>query len=180
MWKSVCDIGFSQIDDAPFAGPGHWNDPDMLVVGMVGWGASQHPTHLTPDEQYSHITLWCLLSAPLLIGCDVTRLDAFTLNLLTNDEVLALDQDALGKQARPAVRTDSLQVWVKDLQDGSRAAGVFNLSSKTTRYTLDLNALGLRKQISVRDIWRHREMGKYQSRVPLTVASHGVVLLKLR
>ena len=79
--------------------PGHWNDPDMLVVGKVGWGPNLHPTGLTPDEQYTHITLWCLLSAPLLIGCDMTQLDDFTLSLLTNDEVLAVDQDPLGKQA---------------------------------------------------------------------------------
>ena len=71
----------------------------MLVVGNVGWGPSLHPTHLTPNEQYTHISLWCLLSAPLLIGCDMTKLDDFTLSLLTNDEVLAVDQDPLGRQA---------------------------------------------------------------------------------
>jgi len=105
-WQSVSGIGFSQDRWAPFAGPGYWNDPDMLVVGMVGWG-TPHPTKLTPDEQYTHISLWCLLSAPLLLGADLDKLDDFTLSLLTNDEVLAVNQDSLGKD-HPSSR-----LWVK-------------------------------------------------------------------
>ncbi len=96
----VGEIGFLQDNWAQFAGPGHWNDPDMLVVGTVSVGAAMHPTRLTADEQYTHISMWCLLSAPLLIGCDLSHLDDFTKNLLTNDEVLAVDQDALGIPAR--------------------------------------------------------------------------------
>src|SRR5439155_21854073 len=91
--------GFGQDKWVPYSIPGHFNDADMLEVGYVGKSANPHPTNLTADEQYSHITIWSLLSAPLLLGCDMTRLDAFTLNLLDNDEVLAVDQDALGKQA---------------------------------------------------------------------------------
>ena len=122
-WKSVSGIGFRQSSWAPFAGPGHWNDPDMLVVGYVGWG-KPHPSQLTPDEQYTHISLWSLLSAPLLLGCDMPKLDAFTLSLLTNDEVLDVDQDPLGKQA---TRLDGeAEVWVKDMEDGSKAVGLFN------------------------------------------------------
>ncbi len=112
-WKSVAAIGFSQAPWARFAGPGHWNDPDMLVVGKVGWGPKLHPTGLTADEQYTHISLWCLLAAPLLIGCDLTQMDDFTLGLLTNDEVLAVDQDPLGKQAT-RVKEDpaaGVEVW---------------------------------------------------------------------
>ena len=80
-----------------YAGPGHWNDPDMLVIGTVGWDKGLRPTVLTPDEQYTHVSLWCLLSAPLMVGCDLTKLDDFTISLLTNDEVLDIDQDILGK-----------------------------------------------------------------------------------
>src|SRR5438034_7619572 len=98
-WRSMSGIGFGQAGHEKFARPGNWNDPDMLVVGLVGWGPKLHPTKLTPDEQYTHISLWCLLSAPLLIGCDMERLDPFTLSLLTNDEVLAIDQDRLAKSA---------------------------------------------------------------------------------
>jgi alpha-galactosidase len=122
-WEnSVSSIGFSQAGKEKFAGPGHWNDPDMLVVGFIGWGASQHRTRLTPNEQYTHISLWCLLSAPLLIGCDMTQFDDFTLSLLTNDEVLDVNQDPLGRQAAPVA---NLEVWAKDMEDGSKAVGLF-------------------------------------------------------
>lgn len=93
------EIGFLQDAWAPFSGPGHWIDPDMLVLGRVSVGSAMHATKLTPDEQYTHISLWSLLAAPLLIGCDMQHLDEFTLGLLTNDEVLDVDQDPLGKQA---------------------------------------------------------------------------------
>ncbi len=95
----MAENGFSQDAWAPYSGPGHWIDPDMLVVGRVSVGSAMHASKLTPDEQYTHISLWSLLAAPLLIGCDMQKLDAFTLSLLTNDEVLDLDQDVLGKQA---------------------------------------------------------------------------------
>ena len=99
----------------------------MLVVGWVGWGPALHPTHLTPNEQYTHISLWSLLSAPLLIGCDLTKLDDFTLNLLTNDEVLEVNQDPLGRQARRVFKRDDVEVWAKPLEDGSSAVGLFNV-----------------------------------------------------
>jgi len=95
----MAENGFSQDAWAPYSGPGHWIDPDMLVVGRVSVGSAMHASRLTPDEQYTHISMWCLLASPLLIGCDMQKLDAFTLNLLTNDEVLDIDQDVLGKQA---------------------------------------------------------------------------------
>ena len=103
-WGKLLSIGFNQAEFAQFTGPGHWNDPDMLVVGWVGWGSNLHPTHLTPNEQYSHVSLWCLLSAPLLLGCDLAKLDDFTLNLLTNDEVLAVNQDPLGHDAHRVLK----------------------------------------------------------------------------
>jgi alpha-galactosidase len=177
-WDSMRDIGFSQVDNAAFAGPGHWNDPDMLVVGWVGWGPSLHPSRLTPDEQYTHISLWCLLSAPLLIGCDLTRLDPFTLNLLTNDEVLALDQDPLGRPATPKIRRGDIQVWVKELADGSRAVGVFNLGPKATAFPLILAEAGIAGPAVVRDLWRQADRGKIVDRLELTIPSHGVVLIR--
>ena len=98
-WNSMSDIGFTQDGHERYAGPGHWNDPDMLVVGKVGWGPPLHRTRLKPHEQVTHVTLWCLLSAPLLIGCDMAALDDFTRALLTNGEVLDVNQDPLGKPA---------------------------------------------------------------------------------
>src|SRR6185503_5976711 len=151
-WSSLSRIGFSQASLAEYARPGRWNDPDMLIVGMVGWGENLHPTRLTPDEQYTHISLWSLLSAPLLLGCDLSKLDAFTLNLLTNDEVIAIDQDPLGKQARQIINQDSIQVWMKDLEDGTKALGVFNLKNDFREITLQWKDLGLKGNIQVRDL----------------------------
>jgi alpha-galactosidase len=124
-WDSLSSIGFSQAGHEAFAGPGHWNDPDMLIVGYVGWGPNLHPTRLTPNEQYTHITLWSLLCSPLLIGCDMTKFDDFTLNLLTNDEVIAVNQDPLGKQAGRIAQDGELEIWAKPMQDGSKAVGLF-------------------------------------------------------
>jgi alpha-galactosidase len=127
-WQSMNQKGFGEDKWADYAGPGHWNDPDMLVVGMVGWGPKLHPTGLTEDEQYTHITLWSLLAAPLLIGCDMTQLDDFALNLLTNDEVLAVNQDALGKQATHVKddKSTSVKILARQLADGTMAVGLFN------------------------------------------------------
>jgi len=179
-WESMSGIGFSQIANAKYAMPGHWNDPDMLVVGWVGWGPSLHPTNLTPDEQYTHISLWSLLSAPLLIGCDLTRLDDFTLNLLTNDEVLALDQDPLGSQAVPVLKKGNIQVWKKKLADGSFALGIFNLGKETVSYELNFSEAGLEGNLKLRDLWRQKDLGSFNGKYSVKVASHGVVLLKVK
>ena len=180
-WRyAVSEIGFTQERWAPFAGPGHWNDPDMLVVGRVGWGPQLHLTHLTPDEQYSHISLWCLLSAPLLIGCDMEKLDPFTLNLLGNDEVLALDQDALGRQAVRVAAIGAIDVLRKELEDGSRALGFFNRADQAQTITFNkLAHIGLAGRQKVRDLWRQRDLAEVRGAVTVTVPAHGVKLLKL-
>lgn len=180
----VSEIGFSQERWAATAGPGHWNDPDMLVVGYVGWGPSLHPTKLTPDEQYTHISLWCLLSAPLLIGCDLERLDAFTLNLLGNDEVLALDQDALGRQAVRVATAGPIDVYLKELEDGSRALGFFNRDSVVQDYAFNkLFQLDLPKRIHVRDLWRQQDLPDItdlqKQPLKMTIPAHGVMLYRL-
>jgi len=138
--------------------PGNWNDPDMLVVGHVGWGPALHPTNLTPNEQYTHISLWCLLAAPLLIGCDLTKLDDFTLNLLTNDEVLEVNQDELGKQAGRISKSGNAEVWAKEMADGSWAVGLFNLGVSPLPVTVDLSAMGITGQARVRDLWRQKDL----------------------
>ena len=177
-WQSLSEIGFSQVENANYAGPGNWNDPDMLVVGWVGWGPNLHPTRLTPDEQYTHISLWSLLSAPLLIGCDLTRLDEFTLNLLTNDEVIALDQDPLGKQATPKIIKGNIQYWIKELEDGQKAIGIFNLGSGTEKVELNFSEAGIDSKIKLRDLWRQKELGTFSKKFETVVPSHGVVLIK--
>jgi alpha-galactosidase len=180
-WRyGVSEIGFSQDRWAPYAGPGHWNDPDMLVVGYVGWGPDLHLTHLTPDEQYTHISMWCMLSAPLLIGCDMDRLDDFTLNLLSNDEVLALDQDALGIQAVRVATVGSIDVYAKPLEDGSKALGFFNRGDTAAQTDFDkLPHIGCEGRQHVRDLWRQRDLPDANGSLPVAVPAHGVLLLKL-
>jgi len=178
-WESMSEIGFNQTGHEKYAKPGNWNDPDMLVVGMVGWGPSLHPTHLLPNEQYTHISLWCLLSAPLLIGCDMTQLDDFTLGLLTNDEVIEVNQDPLGKQASRISKSGDFEIWAKELEDGSKAVGLFNRGDKKAEISADLNQLGFTGKITVRDLWRQKDLGKFDSQFKTMVASHGVVLVKI-
>jgi alpha-galactosidase len=177
-WASLSRIGFSQDRWAAYAGPGHWNDPDMLVVGYVGWG-NPRPTNLTPDEQYTHISLWCLLSAPLLIGCDMEKLDEFTLNLLTNDEVLAVDQDPFGKQATSLTADGNIRIYVKPMEDGSRAVGVFNLGSKDSTVTVRLSSLNLFGVQTIRDLWRQHDLGESEEQFQTVVSPHGAELFRI-
>jgi len=178
-WGSMANIGFNQAGHEKFAGPGHFNDPDMLVVGKVGWGPRLHNTRLSPNEQYTHISLWCLLSAPLLIGCDMTQLDDFTLNLLTNDEVLDVDQDPLGHQAARVAKNETVEVWAKDLEDGSKAVGLFNRGPEEASVTALWADLGLNGQQTVRDLWRQKDIGKFNGQFQAKVGRHGVLLVKI-
>jgi alpha-galactosidase len=172
-WGSMSGIGFSQNGHEKYAGPGHWNDPDMLILGKVGWG-QLHPTKLTPSEQYTHISLWCLLDAPLLIGADMSQLDAFTVNLLANDEVLAVNQDALGRQASRKVKTGETEIWAKDMEDGSKAVGLFNRGEEEAEVKANWQDVGLSGDCMVRDLWRQKDLGKFSGSFTAHVSRHGV------
>jgi alpha-galactosidase len=180
-WRSMSNIGFKQDREAPYAKPGNWNDPDMLIVGQVGWG-NLHPTRLTVDEQYTHISLWCLLSAPLLIGCDMEKFDDFTLNLLSNDEVLALDQDALGKEATCVFTNEVVRAYAKPLEDGGQAIGFFNLGTSQSNLNFTQFApAGLAGKLHVRDLWRQKDLADVNAdggTLPIIIPAHGVVLYK--
>ena len=179
-WGSMAGIGFNQAGKEKFAGPGHWNDPDMLVVGLVGWGPQLHPSRLTADEQYTHISLWSLLASPLLIGCDMTRMDAFTKNLLTNDEVIEINQDPLGKQASRVSQENGLEVWVKELEDGSKAVGLFNRSVSEETIKATWSTLGVTGKQIARDVWRQKDQGVFTDSFSAVVPAHGVKLITLR
>jgi alpha-galactosidase len=197
LWRSTGDINNSWdsmrsnsqrgVDIGQYAGPGHWNDPDMLEVGTVQGG---QPTKLTPDEQYAHISLWCLQAAPLLIGCDLTKLDPFTLGLLTNDEVIDIDQDPLGKAAHvvaasfdehsdPVVQKAQTQVWERPLEDGSIAVGLFNFGSQPAAMTVGWSQVNLTGSCKVRDLWRQKDLGSFSDSFGGTVPSHGVLLVRI-
>ena len=178
-WESMTEIGFSQAGHELYAKPGNWNDPDMLVVGKVGWGPQLHPTKLSPNEQYTHISLWCLLASPLLIGCDMTQMDDFTLNLLTNDEVLDVSQDPLGKQAGRVLKDGDLEVWAKDMEDGSKSVGLFNRGPWKSEIKVRWSDLGIKGKQVVRDLWRQKALGKFSNEFKASVPRHGVVLVKI-
>ena len=178
-WGSMSGIGFAQNGREKYAGPGHFNDPDMLVVGKVGWGPRLRESRLSPNEQYTHISLWSLLCSPLLIGCDMTQFDEFTLNLLTNDEVLEVNQDPLGCQASRISVDGSLEVWAKDMEDGSKAVGLFNRGSREDSVTVNWSELGISGKQVVRDLWRQKDIGEFSGEFQAKVGRHGVVLVKI-
>ena len=180
-WSNVKGIALAQDQSAAFSKPGNWNDADMLVVGTVGWG-NLHPTKLKPDEQYLHVSLWSLFSTPLLLGCDLEKLDDFTLNLLTNDEVIAVNQDALGKQATCVQTIGDLRIYVKELEDGSRVAGFCNFGLEKVEISYkDLKKLGISGKQKVRDLWRQKDIITIHAdkeALSVKIPIHGVVLYK--
>jgi alpha-galactosidase len=180
-WSNVKSIALAHDQSAAWAKPGNWNDADMLVVGTVGWG-NPHPSMLKPDEQYLHFSLWSLFSTPLLLGCDMEKLDAFTLNLLTNDEVIAVNQDALGKQATCVQTIGDLRIYVKELEDGSRVAGFCNFGLEKVDISYkDLKKLGISGKQKVRDLWRQKDITTIHAdkeALSVKVPMHGVTLYK--
>jgi alpha-galactosidase len=178
-WQSLSSIGFQQYTMSPHAKPGHWNDPDMLVVGKVGWGPSLHPTKLKPHEQVTHITLWSLLAAPLLIGCDMKDMDDFTLAVLTNPEVIDVDQDPLGKAANRVKQENAKEIWARPLFDGTLAVGLFNRGPRPLTVRADWKDLKLEGQQPVRDLWQRKDLGTHSDGFETLVQPHGAVLLKV-
>ena len=180
-WASVKGIALDQDKSAAYAKPGNWNDPDMLVVGHVGWG-NPHPSKLKPDEQYLHISLWSLFSAPLLIGCDMEKLDDFTLNLLTNDEVIEVNQDPLGKQATCLQTIGNLRIYVKEMEDGCYAVGFCNFGTEIADLSYkEFGKLGINGKFRARDLWRQKDISNIDSttgQLAIKVPAHGVVLYK--
>lgn len=179
-WGSMTGIGFNQNGLEKYSGPGHWNDPDMLVVGKVGWGPSIHPSRLTHNEQITHITLWSMLASPLLIGCDMTDLDTFTFDLLTNTEVLDVDQDPLGQQGRKVAESGVLlDVWARPLFDGTVAVALFNRYVEKADVTVKWEDIGLSGEQPVRDLWKRQDVGAFMDSFTAAVPAHGAVLLKI-
>ena len=196
-WRTAGDLGgsFEKIGEALFrdgfdlyaqsglhryGGPGAWNDPDYLLLGYLSnWKGQTVPTPLTPNEQYSHVSLWCLLAAPLIFSGDITRCDDFTLGLLTNDEVLEVDQDSLGLPGRRAAKNGDLEVWVRDLEDGSLAVGLFNRGPGVRTVTAAWEELGISGVRLVRDLWRQKDIGLFDGSFEAFVGRHGVVLVKV-
>jgi alpha-galactosidase len=179
QWSNLDSVGFRQAGRERWTKPGHWNDTDMLVVGTVGWGPDLHPTRLTPNEQMLHVALWALQAAPLFIGADLSRLDPFTLALLTNDEVLDVDQDPLGHAGTRLSQEGRTEIWARPLADGTMAVGLFNRGLAPRTVTARWADLGLRGRQPVRDLWMRKNLGVFKDTFTATVPRHGVVFLKV-
>jgi len=169
-WDRMTLIGFSQAGLAKYAGPGHWNDPDMLEVGNG---------KLTLDENRTHMSLWALLAAPLLAGNDLSKMKPETSQILTNREVIAIDQDPLGKQGDRVSAVGPVEIWAKPLKGGAKAIGLFNRNDTALPITFKLSDVGFAAGAKARDVWQAKDLGKLQATYTATVPRHGVALLIL-
>ena len=162
-----------QIGLAGYAGPGHWNDPDMLEVGNGG---------MTDPEYRSHFSLWSILAAPLIAGNDLRNMRPEIQDILTNKEVIAVDQDSLGREGERVGKDGNLEVWAKQLKDGSRAVLLFNRGGTEEKITAAWDALGYPEHLaaSVRDLWQHKDLGKFTGKFSSSVASHSVVMVTVK
>ena len=200
-WKSIYNVGFrQQAGLSKYSSIGHWNDPDMLVVGKVGYGLGENTkglreTRLTPDEQYTHITLWTLVASNMLIGCDISQMDDFTLNLLCNNEVNAINQDLLGKQADRTLKEGDIEVWSRPLSDGTIAVGTFNVGDQDQQVDMKTvlqqisnseiqisarpnGTLDPSRNFTIRDLWRQKDLSPNE--LTCTIPAHGCRYLKIK
>jgi alpha-galactosidase len=162
-------IGFDQGKLAEFARPGHWNDPDMLEIGNGG---------MSENEYRTHMSLWSMLAAPLIAGNDLRDVPAPILDILTNREVIAIDQDKAGKQGKRISKSGDQEFWVRELANGDHAVAIFNLAADASTATVHWTELGLKKPPSrIRDVWNHTDVkgGEYSATIP----GHGVVMLRI-
>ena len=176
-------IAFMNMAHSEYAKPGNWNDPDYILIGYIGNARRQNDppklAALTGDEQYSYMSLWALMASPLFYSGDMGRLDEFTLNVLTNAEVIGINQDALGKQARVVRKTEDELVMLKPLEDGSVALGLFNLAEEPREVSAKWSELGISGKQRVRDLWRQRDAGAAEGEYQAKLARHGVILVTL-
>jgi alpha-galactosidase len=169
-WDSMSLNGFGEAGLSSFAGPGKWNDPDFLEVGNGG---------LSPDEERTHFSLWAMLAAPLIAGNDLTHMSDETRNILLNREIIAVDQDALGKEGDRAWAAGPLEVWTKPLAGNALAVALFNRTTGAVRMTLHLKYVGWQGPAAARDLWTHDDLGVISGEKTFTVPGHGVVMLRL-
>ena len=181
LWRTTMDIkdnydrmsviGFAQNGLERFAGPGHWNDPDMLEVGNGGMNLHEYRTHMA---------LWAILAAPLIAGNDVRNMNQETIDLLTNPDVIAIDQDPAGTQGYRIAQEGPLETWMRPLADGSTAIALFNRAHHTQEMTLQFSDAGLPERVAIRDLWLKRDIGEREGEFKTSVPGHGVSFLRIR
>ena len=181
MWRTAGDldfnydrvslVGFQQDGLERFAGAGHWNDPDMLLVGLG---------QITEDENRTQMSLWCLLAAPLLASGDLTAISPASLAILTNPEVIAVDQDSAGIQGHRVSAEGPLEVWMKPLADGSKAVGLFNRGGDASPVTVNFAAVGVKNTATVRDLWAAKDLGTFEGSFTANVPRRGAVMIRVK
>jgi alpha-galactosidase len=169
-YDRMAEIGFGQAGLSKFAGPGHWNDPDMLEVGNGG---------MKPEEYRTHISLWALLAAPLLAGNDLTTMKPETVALLTNRDILAIDQDPAGHQGDRVSAEGTLEIWSKDMADGTKVVGLFNRHDVYNEIRIDFGAMGYKGPVKVHDVWARKDLGTLPLKTRMIVPGHDVILLRV-
>jgi alpha-galactosidase len=169
-WESMSRIGFNQNDLAPWAAPGHWNDPDMLEIGNGG---------MSDIEYQTHMSLWSILAAPLLAGNDLRNVSPSILAILTNREVIAIDQDPDGKQGRRVWKSGDQEIWVRELSMDDRAVAIFNRASDSASVTVKWSDLEMKAPSRGRDLWSHKDVSVQGAQYTASVPGHGVVLLRV-
>jgi alpha-galactosidase len=192
-WRTAGDLGFEldrifevalkNAEHRAWSKPGSWNDPDYIQIGHIGNARGMgepKPTTLSPNEQYAFMSLWCLMASPLFYSGDMSRLDELTLSVLCNPEVIAVDQDALGESARLVLISEKTFLMVKNMEDGSKAVGMFNRGVASVPVTAKWPDLGVKGKQKVRDLWRQKELGVFESQFQSQVPGRGVLLVRLR
>ena len=181
MWRTTGDldynydrfslVGFEQNGLERFAGPGHWNDPDMLLVGLG---------KITDDESRTQVSLWSLLAAPLIASADLTKISPSSLAILSNSEVIAVDQDPAGIQGRRVAEEGPLDIWMKPLADGSKAVGLFNRGEDAASITVYFKDAGVGETAEVRDVWAGKDLGIFKGSYTAEVPRRGVVMIRMK
>lgn len=185
-WRTGWDLGYRldklfeiAVKNSEYAQdnvkPGAWNDPDYIQIGQLASG----PTKFPPQEQYSFMSLWSLLPAPLVYSGKLDKLDDFTKNVLCNPEVIAVNQDPLGKPGKVIRKTDESFIMVKILEDGSKAVGLCNSGEVPLTITVNLAEIGLSGKNVIRDLWKRKDIGVFSDKFEATVPRHGVLLVKI-
>jgi len=176
LYCNFTSIAFGQDGLEPFAGPGHWNDPDY-ILGCDDSGPLKY--RISPNEQYTYMSLWSLLATPLIYSGDMAKLDTFTLNVLCNNEIIAVNQDPLGIQARRVYIDDDSQVWMKEMEDGSVAVGLFNIGEWDMPVSVSWSDLKIKGEQKVRDLWRQKDIGVFNEKFEMSVPRHGAAVIQL-
>ena len=180
-WTCVLNATESYAEAYKFTRPGFWCDPDMMVIGYLDTDFGMHESFLSNNEQYTHMSLWCLLNAPLLLGCDLGRMSDFTKGLVMNDEILAINQDALGRQAGRVAHDEATDVWWRPLANGDSAYGVVNRRPFSRKIVVRFADAGLAEgEYDVRDLWRQQDLGRFRGEIEVEVPGHATAVLRLK